>query len=137
MESADLPIVIPMVLCCKNMEDNCSQNEATDYESEATWTGPRYTIYHYRFTIDVLSIGHIIIGILGVVLFIVEVSATSFCLILAPLAPSSPLLYSVQNLGRTLLKLVRLQFCSKVRRFDILCILDFLMVQILTFRDKF
>ena len=76
MESADLPIVIPMVLCCKNMEDNCSQNEAADYESEAAWDGPRYTIYHYRFTIDVLSIGHIIIGILGVVLFIVEVSAT-------------------------------------------------------------
>ncbi len=55
------------------MEDNCSQNG----EIEADWdSGPRYTVYHYRFTIDVLSIGHIIIGTLGVVLFIVEVSPT-------------------------------------------------------------
>ena len=53
------------------MEENCSNND--DFDSFDS--GPRYTIYHYRFTIDVLSIGHIIIGTLGVVLFIVEVSS--------------------------------------------------------------
>ena len=52
-------------------------------EIEADWdSGPHYTVYHYRFTIDVLSIGHIIIGTLGVVLFIVEVSLSPLHLIL-------------------------------------------------------
>ena len=53
------------------MEENCSNND--DFDSFDS--GPRYTIYHYRFTIDVLSIGHIIIGTLGVVVLIVEVSS--------------------------------------------------------------
>ena len=65
----------------KNMEDNCSHSQ--NGEIEADWdSGPRYTVYHYRFTIDVLSIGHIIIGTLGVVLFIVEVSLSPLHLIL-------------------------------------------------------
>ena len=52
-------------------------------EIKADWdSGPPYTVYHYRFTIDVLSIGHIIIGTLGVVLFIVEVSLSPLHLIL-------------------------------------------------------
>ena len=60
------------------MEDNCSHSQ--NGEIEADWdSGPRYTVYHYRFTIDVLSIGHIIIGTLGVVLFIVEVSLSCKC----------------------------------------------------------
>ncbi len=53
-----------------SMEDNCSNTGDFDPFDN----GPRYTIYTYRYTIDVLSIGHIIIGTLGVVLFIVEVN---------------------------------------------------------------